>query len=152
MTGNSRCYLSRSYIVLWLQFTEALSTQHISVRRKPSGRLPLYELPQWTTQYDGRLFGRDCQLSQTLFNDDRYGRALDKLHKADRASLMTDLVLRLIVVSELDLSQIHNDSTSVKTTGQMPGASRDGLQFARWSQQGPPTRPETDRLLPDALQ
>lgn len=96
-----------------------------------SGRQPLYELPQWTTQYDGRLFGRDCQLSQTLFNDDRYGRALDKLHKADRASLMTNLVLRLIEVSELDLSRIHNDSTSVKTTGQMPGASRDGLQFAR---------------------
>lgn len=96
-----------------------------------SGRQPLYELPHWTTQYDGRLFGRDCQLSQTVFNDDRYGRALDKLHEADRASLMTDLVLRLIEVSKLDLSQIHNDSTSVKTTGQMPGSSRDGLRFAR---------------------
>ena len=96
-----------------------------------SGRQPLYELPHWSTQYDGRLFGRDCQLSEALFNDDRYGRALDKLHEADPASLMTDLVLRLIEVSDLDLSQIHNDSTSVKTTGQMPGASRDGLKFAR---------------------
>ena len=96
-----------------------------------SGRQPLYELPHWTTQYDGRLFGRDCQLSEALFNDDRYGRALDKLHTADRASLMTDLVLRLIKVSDLDLSQIHNDSTSVETTGQMSGASRDGLKFAR---------------------
>ena len=96
-----------------------------------SGRQPLYELPQWTTQYDGRLFGRECQLSQELFNDDRYGRALDKLHEADRASLMTEVVLRLIEVSDLDLSQIHNDSTSVKTTGQMPGVSRDGLRFAR---------------------
>ena len=96
-----------------------------------SGRQPLYELPHWTTQYDGRLFGRDSQLSQTLFNDDRYGRALDKLHEADRASLMTDLVLRLIEVSKLDLSQIHNDSTSIKSTGQMPGSSRDGLRFAR---------------------
>jgi transposase len=96
-----------------------------------SGRQPLYELPRWTVQYDGRLFGRNCQLSETLFNDDRYGRALDKLHEADRASLMTELVLRLIQVSKLDLSQIHNDSTSVKTTGQMPGVSRDGLRFAR---------------------
>lgn len=40
-------------------------------------------------------------------------------------------MLRLVQVSQLDLSQIHNDSTSVKTTGQMPGASRDGLRFAR---------------------
>lgn len=96
-----------------------------------SGRQPLYQLPQWTALYDGRLFERDCQLSESLFNDDRYGRALDKLHEADRASLITDLVLRLVEVSKLDLSQIHNDSTSVKTTGQMPGASRDGLRFAR---------------------
>lgn len=27
-----------------------------------SGRQPLYELPQWTALYDGRLFSRDCQL------------------------------------------------------------------------------------------
>ena len=96
-----------------------------------SGRQPLYELPAWTTLYDGRLFGWSCQLDETLFNDDRYGRALDKLYAVDRASLMTDLVLRLVQVSQLDLEQIHNDSTSVKTTGQMPGVTRDGLRFAR---------------------
>ncbi len=96
-----------------------------------SGREPLYELPAWTAQFDGRLFGRSCQLDETLFNDDRYARALDKLYAVDRASLMTDLVLRLIEVSQLDLEQIHNDSTSVKTTGQMPGVTRDGMHFAR---------------------
>jgi len=96
-----------------------------------SGRQPLYELPQWTTQFDGRLFGRGSQLSEALFNDDRYGRALDKLYEVDRASLMTDIVLRLVEVTELDLSQIHNDSTTVKTTGQMPGTTANGLRFAR---------------------
>lgn len=96
-----------------------------------SGRQPLYELPAWTTLHDGRLFGWSCQLDETLFNDDRYGRALDKLYAVDRASLMTDLVLRLIQVSQLDLEQIHNDSTSVKTTGQMPGVTDEGLRFAR---------------------
>ena len=96
-----------------------------------SGRQPLYELPAWTTLYDGRLFDRACQLDESLFNDDRYGRALDKLYAADRASLMTDLVLRLIQASGLDLEQIHNDSTSVKSTGQMPGVTDDGVRFAR---------------------
>lgn len=96
-----------------------------------SGRQPLYELPHWTTQFDGRLLGRCSQLPEALFNDDRYGRALDKLYAVDRASLMTDIVLRLIDVTDLDLSQIHNDSTTVKTTGQMPGVTVNGLRFAR---------------------
>lgn len=94
-----------------------------------SGRQPLYELPQWTTEFDGRLFGRTSELSVSLFNDDRYGRALDKLYAADRASLMTDLVITLVHTLQLDLSQIHNDSTSIKTCGQMPGQTRNGLRF-----------------------
>ncbi len=96
-----------------------------------SGRQPLYELEHWTAQLDGRLLGRDSQLPAALFNDDRYGRALDKLFAVDRASLMTDVVLQVIAATDLDLQQIHNDSTSVKTTGKMPGKSRTGLFFAR---------------------
>ena len=81
-----------------------------------SGRQPLYELAQWTTEFDGRLFGWASELSEALFNDDRYGRALDKLFAADRATLMTDLVLRLVQSTQLDLTQIHNDSTSTKNS------------------------------------
>ncbi|MGI9295833.1 MAG: IS1634 family transposase [Pseudomonadales bacterium] len=94
------------------------------------GRQPLYELPQWTTKYDGRLFGWDTQLSPSLFNDDRFARALDKLYQADRASLMTDLVVSMVQALQLDLSQIHNDSTSIKSCGHMPGQTRSGLRFA----------------------
>ena len=94
-----------------------------------SGRLPLYELSQWTTDLDGRLIGRNSELSEALFNDDRYGRALDKLYQADRASLMTDLVLAMVEALQLDLSQLHNDSTSIKTCGQMPGKTSSGMQF-----------------------
>jgi transposase len=95
-----------------------------------SGRQPLYELDQWTTQLDGRLLGHDSQLPAALFNDDRYGRALDKLFAVDRASLMTDVVVQVIRATQLELQQIHNDSTSIKTTGKMPGKSRTGLFFA----------------------
>jgi len=96
-----------------------------------SGRQPLYELAPWPTALDGRLFGWASQLSETLFNDDRYGRALDKLYEVDRASLMTDIVLRVIEATQLDVQQLHNDSTTGKTTGRMPGSSRTGLRFAR---------------------
>lgn len=94
-----------------------------------SGRLPLYELAQWTTDFDGRLFEGESDLLPSLFNDDRYGRALDKLYSADRASLMTDLVLAMVQALQLDLSQLHNDSTSIKTCGQMPGTTQSGVQF-----------------------
>jgi len=96
-----------------------------------SGRQPLYELGQWTTRLDGRLFGWQSQLPAALFNDDRYARALDKLYNVDRASLMTDVVLQVIEATHLDLQEIHNDSTTVKSTGKMPGKSRTGLFFAR---------------------
>jgi len=109
----------------------AVDTLLLLVFNIASGRQPLYELDQWTTQLDGRLFGRDSQLPSTVFNDDRYARALDKLFDVDRASLMTDMVLQVIEATHLDLHEIHNDSTTVKSTGKMPGKSRTGLFFAR---------------------
>jgi len=80
---------------------------------------------------DERLFGHHSEPSEELFNADRFGRALDKLYNADRASLMTELVLGVVRTLQLDLSQIHNDSTSIKSFGQMPGRTDTGLQFAR---------------------
>lgn len=95
------------------------------------GRLPLYELPQWTGEFDGRLLGQPSAVPMALFNDDRFARALDKLYLSDRASLMTDLVLGVVKALNLDLSQIHNDSTSIKTCGSMLGQTRTGVRFAR---------------------
>ena len=115
--GNEKIPSAQSLLLLVLNIT--------------SGRLPLYELSQWTTDLDGRLIGRESELSPALFNDDRYARALDKLYQADRASLMTDLVLAMVKALQLDLSQLHNDSTSIKTCGQMPGKTSSGMQFLR---------------------
>lgn len=95
-----------------------------------AGRLPLYELPQWTGEFDGRLFGQPSTVPVALFNDDRFARALDKLYLADRASLMTDLVLSVVQSLNLDLSRIHNDSTSIKTCGTMPGQTLTGMRFS----------------------
>ncbi|GAH33390.1 unnamed protein product, partial [marine sediment metagenome] len=40
------------------------------------------------------------------FNDDRFARALDKLYLADRASLMTGIVVKMIEEVDLELSRI----------------------------------------------
>jgi transposase len=79
---------------------------------------------------DGRCIGYP-QLAQTPFNDDRFGRALDKLYQADRACLMTRVVVRMIEAFEVQLERLHNDSTTVKAFGQIAGKTRHGVELKR---------------------
>jgi transposase len=68
-----------------------------------------------------------------LLNDDRVGRMLARLFDADRASLLTRLVLDAIEAFGIDCSQLHNDSTSVTLTGRYgdaDGRARAGKQTA----------------------
>ena len=95
-----------------------------------AGKEPLYQLPAWVASIDPRAIG-EASLPVAKFNDDRFGRALDRLYCADRASLMTELVIRVIQVFELDLSRIHNDSTTVKACGRYPGKTPSGLKLER---------------------
>ncbi len=62
-----------------------------------------------------------------LLNDDRVGRALDELFSSDRASLLTALSLRAIRRYGIDVSELHNDSTSIT----LYGAYRDAHGTAR---------------------
>ena len=91
------------------------------------GRQPLYELEQWARSIDPNCFG----LPVENLNDDRFARALDKLYLADRASLMTEIVVKMIEEVGLELLRIHNDSTTVKAYGKIPGKTMTGLELAR---------------------
>lgn len=92
------------------------------------GKAPLYELEQWAASLDCRVLGHSDPL-KGQFNDDRFGRALDKLYEADRCSILTELVTTVVKQFNLDLSQIHNDSTTVKACGSIPGRTRTGLEL-----------------------
>ena len=93
------------------------------------GRRPLYEIEEWAERIDPRIFGYTSFKRGTI-NDDRFGRALDKLYLADRATLMTDIVIAMIKLTNLDMSQVHNDSTTLKAYGNIPGKTRTGLKLA----------------------
>ncbi len=94
------------------------------------GRQPLYELSGWIKDIDPKCHGLNrAQLSS--FNDDRFGRALDKLYLADRATLMTDIVVTMIKKINLDMGRLHNDSTTVKAYGKIAGVTKDGLRMAK---------------------
>ena len=59
-----------------------------------------------------------CAWTCEKMSDDQIGRALDKLFKADRSSLQTEIILNSISNYEVDTSTIHNDTTSVKFFGE----------------------------------
>ena len=80
------------------------------------GREPLYGLGEWAARYDPALLGLTGE-EIGLLNDDRVGRALEALFDADRASLLTAVMLGAIGEFSIDTDQLHNDSTSVSVHG-----------------------------------
>jgi transposase len=79
-------------------------------------RQPLYGMPAWAARRVPQHLG--LEPGQTaLLNDDRIGRALDHLQRADRASLLTALVLRAVGEFQIDLSELHQDTTTVTFHG-----------------------------------
>jgi transposase len=83
-------------------------------------RQPLYALAAWSARRVPEHLG--LQPGQaSLLNDDRCGRALDHLQRADRASLLTALVLRAVGAFAIDLSELHQDTTTVTFTGDYAG-------------------------------
>jgi transposase len=79
-------------------------------------RRPLYGIAAWAARRVPEHLG--LQPGQAaLLNDDRIGTALDYLHRADRASLLTALVLHVIREFEIDTSEMHQDTTPVSFCG-----------------------------------
>jgi transposase len=80
-------------------------------------RQPIYTHAEWAERTEPALIGLE-QGQAAYLNDDRVGRALDRLFDADRAALLTEMVLGVIREFEIKLDQLHNDSTTLTLTGQ----------------------------------
>jgi transposase len=87
-------------------------------------RRALYAVPAWLAGFVPEHFGLDAG-AERLFNDDRIGRTLDLLFDADQAPLVTAVVLKALQAFDIDMSQLHNDSTSVTFRGSYNGSTRD---------------------------
>jgi transposase len=90
-------------------------------------RRPLYALPQWAARRVPEHLGLTAELAEAL-RDDRLGRALDRLYRADRASLLTALIVHTVREFAIDLAEFHNDTTTVTFSGtyhnQQPASQR----------------------------
>lgn len=101
-------------------YRDALELLLKSVLLRPNA---LYRIEAWAQAYDPsyRPGGH--------FGDDALGRALDRLFEADRASLLTALILSTIKNFQIKTEQIHNDSTSVKFSGAYEHQNRTAVQL-----------------------
>ena len=94
----------------------------VVIRNLVIHRRPVYALGESAVPFDPGLLGLAPDEAE-LLNDDRVGRMLARLFDADRASLLTRLVLDAIDRFKLDVSQLHNDSTSISFAGHYAGAN-----------------------------
>ena len=88
-------------------------------------RQPLYAVPQWLQGFVPELFDLSPE-QPPLFNDDRIGRHLDLLFACPQAALLTDITLRAIAAFDIDLSQLHQDTTTVTFHGDYARSTAHG--------------------------
>lgn len=104
------------------RYTEAvlLLLKNILIERNA-----LYAVREWSAQYDPAL------VYGGKYGDDVLARALDRLFETDRASLLTRVVLHSVKAYQVDVNQIHQDTTSVKLTGAYTRQRRSAVQLLR---------------------
>ncbi len=108
------------------------------------GKDPLYELQQWVADIDQRAIGYHF-LDPEKLNDDRFGRGIDRVYHTDRASLLTEFVVQVTREFKIDLSRIHNDSTTVKACGSYPVGASSGLELKKGNSKD--HRPDLKQLV-----
>ena len=86
------------------------------VRNFALSRHPLYGVPEWVRRFAPDQLGLEGDHVR-LINDDRLGRALDKLFQCDLRTLTTKLVVHMVEEFGIDLQRMHNDSTSITFSG-----------------------------------
>jgi hypothetical protein len=106
-------------------------------------REPIYRQQETVHGFASGLYGLSAEQLSHL-SDDRLGRALDQLFQADRAALLTAVVVAVGRRFELQLRRLHNDSTSISFCGvtdrhkgagddRRNGATfRQGKRASRW--------------------
>jgi transposase len=95
-------------------------------------REPLYGIGEWAARFDPEALGfANSQLP--FLNDDRVGRCLDLLFQCDITSLVLALATHVIREFQVDLDELHNDSTTITLHGAYANAAQE-------EKRGPRTR------------
>lgn len=93
-------------------------------------REPIYRQQETVSTFAPEAFGLGAA-DVAAVGDDAIGRALDHLFDADRATLLTEVVVAAGRTFGLSFDELHNDSTTVRFCGQYPGARGRGVRGRR---------------------
>jgi transposase len=87
-------------------------------------REPLYGVGEWAARHAPELLGLTPARLPSL-NDDRVGRCLDRLFDADIPSLTLAAVAHAVREFDVELDELHNDSTTITFHGDYEGAAQE---------------------------
>jgi hypothetical protein len=122
----------------------------VLVRSLRVEREPIYRHHETVRTFACEVFRLDPQ-EIVLLRDDHLGRSLDRLFDADRGTLMTELVVTMSRRFQVRLDELHNDSTTVRVTGQYRRATGRSIRGRRapWITYGysKDHRPDLKQLL-----
>jgi transposase len=87
-------------------------------------REPLYGIGEWAARFAPEALGfADSQLPS--LNDDRVGRCLDRLFQSDITSMVLALTTHVVREFQVDLDELHNDSTTITFHGAYADAAQE---------------------------
>ncbi len=89
-------------------------------------REPIYGVSEWARQYVPALLDLSPGHVSSL-NDDRVGRCLDRVFQADCSALVLAITRHVVKEFGVDLSELHNDSTTVTFHGNYADASQETI-------------------------
>ena len=87
-------------------------------------REPIYGVGEWAERFAPELLGLKKKDLDHL-NDDRIGRCLDRLFKANVSDLVLNVVRHVVKEFDVSLEELHNDSTTVSFYGAYDDASQE---------------------------
>jgi transposase len=93
-------------------------------------REPIYRQQETVDSYAPQAFGLTPETASCV-GDDAIGRALDRLFDADRGTILTEVVVATAEAFDLSLTELHNDSTSIRFCGQYPAARGRSIRGKR---------------------
>lgn len=93
-------------------------------------REPLYAVGEWIARHDPQALGLSEEQA-AAWNDDRGGRALTALFRAERPSLLLALMRHVVREFDLSLDELHNDSTTVSFCGVYAGATEGATRHGK---------------------
>ena len=100
------------------------------VRNFLFSREPIYGVGEWADRYAPDLVGL-TESERDSLNDDHLGRCLDRLFMIDHGELVLDVVRHVVREFDLNLDELHNDSTTISFFGAYPDAATEGSQRGR---------------------